>query len=89
MSAKAESYLYDKTGNLLEESHHGFVNASITDGTWIDIPGDESKIVRTYTENPILGITKLPVSERVYGFSGELLSSTRVLYDGLGSGATL
>jgi|GEM_PF-4420190 len=87
-NAKADTYLYDNTGNLLEESHHGFVNADINDGTWIEIPGDETKIIRTYIENPVLGISKLPVSEKVYGFSGELLSASCIEYDGLSTGAT-
>ena len=36
-SVRAESYIYDTVGNLLEEVRHGFVEANTTDGTWTDI----------------------------------------------------
>ncbi len=84
----AEGYIYDDIGNLIKQTRYGFVNANLTDNTFIDILGDESITERTYTANPEKNILRLPVSQKVYGFSGELLSSTQKEYDGQSSGAT-
>jgi len=50
--------------------------------------GDESITELTYTANPEKNILRLPVSQKVYGFSGELLSFTQKEYDEQSSGAT-
>jgi len=84
----AEGYAYDDIGNLTKQTRYGFVQANITDGTFIDIPGDESIIESTYTANLEKNILRLPVSQKIYGLSGELLSFTQKEYDGQSSGAT-
>ncbi len=85
----ASTYEYDTDGNLIGETQFGLVQANLSDGTFRDIPGDTIRIERSYAANPAKNLYRFPVSEKLYGFSGELLSASSVEYDGMSSGVVL
>ncbi len=84
-SDTAVSYEYDDIWNVLKEVHHGWVNAHIDNATFTEIPGDEMWTEKKYTSNPPKNLYSFPISERLFGFSWELLSDTTTSYDSMGS----
>jgi RHS repeat-associated protein len=81
----AITYEYDNDGNRTREMNLGFVNTNLTDGTYIDIAWDSTSIDRTYISNPNKNLYNFLTSEKVYGFSGELLTSSLDEYDNTSS----
>ena len=82
----ATAFLYDGIGNILEEKRYGFVKARLEDATFQDIVGDETITDWTYTSNPQRNLFRFNTSEKMFGFSGELLAESHIEYDHIGDG---
>jgi RHS repeat-associated protein len=82
------AYEYDNYGNLIKESHFWLVNVNLTDATFIDIAWDSFRAERTYISSPSKNLYNFPTSEKVYGWSWELLASSLIEYDNSASWVT-
>lgn len=85
----AVSYVTDDMGNTTHETQHGDVSANVDNATFVDIPGDSITTDRTFISNPANNLYGFISTEQVTGFSGELMSSSRIEYDNSATGVTL
>ena len=78
---RAVSYEVDDAGNILKETKWWYVQADLDKWTFIDIPWDTVITESTYLANASTRIANILSTQKLYGFSGELLLLKKVEYD--------
>ncbi len=84
----AETYKYDKFGNITNKENWGEVSANM-DGRFSDIGIDKTTQVYSYALNNDIGISSLPKTEEFKNNNGAAVSYKKYYYDDLSSGAVL
>lgn len=85
----AIGYEVDDMGNVLKENQYGWVNADISKWIFLDTPGDTTIIERSYFSNIAKNLYNFPASEKIYGYSWEVLRQSFTRYDLSQTGITL